>query len=321
MKKIYLDYNIFLDIIERQATDFVPVLKERGYNFLYSPAHIEEIARGIESNNVSVNKSLDNLHGIGEITNNIELFPYYNDGSKVIETPYGKKGIVIIKENPLDCFERVHGKIASNKHAENSQKSVLTDGHNKFASSSQDEKQFTLSLINKQNPIKDILDLPENKELLISGFISLQSKSDASHELASNGYPLHPYDEHVVRLIDELARYKVETNYNYYSFLARELLSNPAKCFYKMKSRFSFIENMIDIVMRELMRHGYKLEPIKKAESSLHDHTHAIYACACDYFISKDRRFIEKTKATYSYLGIETIVIDANNPNWISEII
>lgn len=321
LKKIYLDYNIFLDIIERKETDFVPTLKKRGYSFLYSPAHIEEIARGIESNNVSINKSLDNLHGIGEITDNIELFPYYNDGSKVIESPYGNKGIVIIKEMPLDCFERVHGKIASNKHAENSQKSVLTDGHNKFSSSSEDDKQFILNLINKKNPIKDILNLSENKKRLISGFISLQSKSDASHELESNGYPLHPYDEHVIRLIDEVAQYKVETNNYYYSFLAHELLSNPAKCFYKMKGRFDFLENMIDIVMRELMRHGYKLEPIKKTESSLHDHTHAIYASACDYFISKDRRFIAKTKATYSYLGIETIVIDANNPNWLSEII
>ncbi|EOY8185978.1 hypothetical protein ACQDQP_003049 [Yersinia enterocolitica] len=164
MKKIYLDYNIFLDIIERKETDFVPTLKKRGYSFLYSPAHIEEIARGIESNNVSINKSLDNLHGIGEITDNIELFPYYNDGSKVIESPCGNKGIVIIKEMPLDCFERVHGKIASNKHAKNSQKSVLTDGHNKFSSSSEDDKQFILNLINKKNPIKDILNLSENKK-------------------------------------------------------------------------------------------------------------------------------------------------------------
>ncbi|HHE8490283.1 TPA: hypothetical protein ACPFP8_000081 [Enterobacter ludwigii] len=321
MKKIYLDYNIFLDIIERNETDFVPDLKKRGYSFLYSPAHIEEIARGIESNKVSINKSLDNLRGIGELTDNTELFPYYNDGRNVIEIPNGKKGIVIIKETPLDCFERVYGNIASNKHAENSQKSVLSDGHNKFASFSEEEKNLTLGSINNKNPIKDILNLPEHKKKLISGFISLQSKSDASHELASNGYPLHPYNEHVIRLIEELAQYKLETTNGYYSFVAHELLSNPEKCYYKMKGRFSFIENMIDIVMRELMRHGYKLEPLKKTESSLHDHTHAIYATACDYFISKDRRFIEKTKATYSYLGVKTIVVDANTPEWQSKIL
>ncbi len=267
-----------------------------------------------------MDKSLKNLSGIGELTNNTELFPYYNDGSNVLEAPFGKKGIIVIRERPFDCFTRVYDKIASNAHAENSQKEVLNDGHNKFTSTSSREKEILLDSINKKNPI-DILTLSENKNKLINGFISLQSKADASHELIRNGFSLHPYDEKINQLVERLAQYKIESTNGYYNFLANELLSDPSKCFYKMKSVFSFIENMIDIVMRELMRHGYKLEPLKKTESSLHDHTHAIYATACDYFISKDRRFIEKTKSTYSYLGVKTIVVDANTPEWQSKIL
>ncbi|HGK4312560.1 hypothetical protein [Klebsiella pneumoniae] len=320
MKKIYLDYNIFLDILERETSDFSSILKNKEFTFVYSPAHIEEVARGIQSGRVDMDKSLKNLSGIGELTNNTELFPYYNDGSNVLEAPFGKKGIIVIRERPLDCFTRVYDNIASNAHAEKSQKEVLNDGHNKFKLTSSKEKETLLDSINKKNPI-DILTLSKNKNRLIHGFISLQSKADASQELISNGLSLHPYDENINRLVERVAQYKIETTNGYYNFLANELLSDPSKCFYKMKGVFSFIENMIDIVMRELMRHGYKLEPLRKTESSLHDHTHAIYATACDYFISKDRRFIEKTKATYSYLGVKTIVVDANTPEWHSKIL
>ena len=41
----------------------------------------------------------------------------------------------------------------------------------------------------------------------------------------------------------------------------------------------------------------------------LHDASHAYYAQICDYFVSEDKKMIYKTKAVYSYLGINTQVM------------
>ncbi|CAI0906124.1 hypothetical protein [Serratia proteamaculans] len=316
MKKIYLDYNVFLGALERGENEFISYLKGKGYQFIYSPAHIEEVARGIECGKVSITDSLKNLDGIGSITENLELFPYHNDKLKPIESPYGKKGIQLIKESPADCFKRVYDNIESNIHAEESQKSVIMDGHNKFSSLSNIERDRALDKINKLDPVTEILMLNEKKEKLIGSFISLQSKADATEELLKSGRIKHPFNKEIIEEIDNLSHYKIMSTNGYYDFIAREFLSNPNKCFYKIKSVFSFIENMIDVVMRELMRHGYKLEGIKKSESSLHDHTHSIYATACDYFISGDNRLASKTNAAYLYLGVNTKVINANKKNW-----
>ncbi|MEY0891497.1 hypothetical protein AB7187_21115, partial [Providencia rettgeri] len=132
MSKVYLDYNIYLDLIERGAENFVPRLKEEGYDFFYSPAHIEEIARGLQCGVVSKEKTDRNLQQVGHISDNKELFPYMNDNLNIIEKPYGDEGIVIIKESPFDCFNRVYSAIESNVFAEHAQGKVLAEGHEKF---------------------------------------------------------------------------------------------------------------------------------------------------------------------------------------------
>ncbi|EJB4003835.1 hypothetical protein MT216_005137 [Escherichia coli] len=316
MNKIYLDYNIFLDILERESNDFILPLRNKGFVFVYSPAHIEEIARGLECGKVSREQSLSNLNGIGELTENIELLPYYSPKFNVIESPYGNNGIQVVKEEPNYCYERVYGSIKSNRHAKNAQKTVIMEGERKFSHLSESERQDSLDNINKLDPIVDILKTNECIDKLINGFITLQAKSDTMIELIQNGVIKHPLDSTDIELIDSYASMKITNSNGYYNSLATNLLTPPSECFNKIKGNFSFIENMIDIVMRELLRYGYKLEKIKKSESSLHDHTHAIYATACDYFICRDKRLLSKTKATYSYLGVKTKVLDANIEGW-----
>lgn len=190
------------------------------------------------------------------------------------------------------------------------------EGEGKFSHLSESERQDSLDNINKLDPIVDILKTNECIDKLINGFITLQAKSDTMIELIQNGVIKHPLDSTDIELIDSYASMKITNSNGYYNSLATNLLTPPSECFNKIKGNFSFIENMIDIVMRELLRYGYKLEKIKKSESSLHDHTHAIYATACDYFICRDKRLLSKTKATYSYLGVKTKVLDANIEGW-----
>lgn len=100
--------------------------------------------------------------------------------------------------------------------------------------------------------------------------------------------------------------------------LAVYFLELHNECYDKIKHDFSLVESMVDLVLRELNRFGYKLEKMKKVESSLHDHTHVIYATACDYFVCRDKRLLDKAKAkaTYKYLGVNIQVVDGNESEW-----
>ncbi|MGF6191487.1 hypothetical protein [Serratia sp. 2723] len=319
MKNIYIDYNIILDILDRKQEneiEMITSLKAREFCFFYSPAHIEEVARGLNCGKIDRDKAISRLNEISSITENHELLPYYSSTFNILASPHGVKGIQIANEHPLECFERIHGSIESNVIAENNQRDVITEGQDKFSSLDEKNKSIRLNEINRLDPLTDILGNISIKERLINGFISLQVKSDTIEELMQQGYQIHPYTEVKDKFISHLAQNKLIQSHEYYSYLANALLSPPEKCYYKMKSNFDFIQNMVDIVMKELMRYGYKLESTTKAESTLHDHTHVIYATACDYFICKDKRLVEKAKATYAYLGVNTEVINANVNNW-----
>jgi rRNA-processing protein FCF1 len=44
--------------------------------------------------------------------------------------------------------------------------------------------------------------------------------------------------------------------------------------------------------------------------SGLHDTTHAIYAAYCDVFVTNDKKLKNKAKATYDWLGVNTLILD-----------
>ncbi|MBN3146264.1 hypothetical protein [Pectobacterium brasiliense] len=320
MKKIYLDYNVFLDILERNEYDFTIDLKNKGFVFFYSPAHIEEVARGVHCGKIKNNQAKENLSGIHRITDGYELLPHYSSKFNILNSPYGKYGIQIAKESTLTCYKRVYRDIGFNTQAEKSQKNNIIKGQDKFSNLSEKERENALNEINKLDPLLDILEQDDVRRKLISSFISLEAQSDVVDELIDNNQPLNSFNDNMIRKIAILANAKIMNSNGYYDFVAEQLLSPPSKCYYKMKGKFSFVQNMVDAVINELMEYGYKLEGINKAVSSLHDNSHAIYATACDYFICRDGRLISKTTAAYRYLGINTVVIDGNIRDWWTEL-
>ncbi len=103
-KKIYLDMNIFTDYMDSSRPNHIE-LKQRidklkkEYTFLYSPAHMEEVARGIVlEKDKDENKTSQNaykiLKNISELTNNYEVLPTY-------------ESTIIKQEHPKECLERV----------------------------------------------------------------------------------------------------------------------------------------------------------------------------------------------------------------------
>lgn len=316
MKKIYLDYNIYLDFLERGCANFFDDLKVRGYSFFYSPAHVEEVVEGYLHGGINKVATLCNLTKIGELSEEKELFPYFTDVVPIIESPFGRNGIHVAIENPMSCFNRVLGGIGSNSFAEDTQESVLQEGHARLSLLNDEEKNDKLSELGRLTSEKQILKLlNENFNLneLKHGFISLIAQCDASDYLHRIGEISHPYNEKHMDAIKNKAIELLHIKSEEYNRKAFYLINPPIDCFKKIKGNFKYIENMVDLVLRELNRIGYKLEPMDKVTSSLHDHTHVIYATACDYFICGDSKLAGKAKAAYTYLGVPTQVINASN--------
>lgn len=98
-KKIYLDQNVMSEYLSGGNTVLIDtVLKLKNSNqFLYSPAHMEELAVPFmkESNKEMKQRVLEEIDCISELTDNNEVFP-------------GTTNPMCIKvENPLVCFNRV----------------------------------------------------------------------------------------------------------------------------------------------------------------------------------------------------------------------
>lgn len=98
-KNIYLDQNVLSDYLAGKNTELIDtVLKlKRNNQFLYSPAHMEELAVPfMRKNNQEVKQRvLTEIASISELTGNKEVFP----GSTI--------PMHITIENPLVCFNRV----------------------------------------------------------------------------------------------------------------------------------------------------------------------------------------------------------------------
>lgn len=76
--------------------------------------------------------------------------------------------------------------------------------------------------------------------------------------------------------------------------------------------KFPLHEMTIEKIFEFLEARRYYPDKSTQFLSGLHDTTHAIYAAYCDIFITNDNKLKNKTKATYNWLGIKTLVLNPN---------
>lgn len=100
-KKVYYDYNVFLRWKEGKNADLVLASSQcrcKGYQLLYSPAHVEEIAciardtKGERDADKFVN---EHLNALSCFSKKLEIVP----------DPTSEKGVSFIEENPQKCWE------------------------------------------------------------------------------------------------------------------------------------------------------------------------------------------------------------------------
>ncbi|QWQ22025.1 hypothetical protein [Providencia rettgeri] len=116
MKTVYLDQNIWLDIILSRKELNIDLIQRKfsggEFNILYSPANCEELCNSHRSENIknqiSSSELNDRLEVISKITNNMEILPYLIDSLGLLVKYLEIKSPIIVSEHPIDCFERVN---------------------------------------------------------------------------------------------------------------------------------------------------------------------------------------------------------------------
>lgn len=89
---VYIDFNTFIAMKKHVSIDSL----SRAYQYVYSPAHLEELANSIRENGFEHNDYIENdLDYLSKLTENTELIPNtYN-------------GIIVCEESPLLPLKRV----------------------------------------------------------------------------------------------------------------------------------------------------------------------------------------------------------------------
>ncbi|EIF6158371.1 hypothetical protein LFJ63_002918 [Clostridium perfringens] len=275
MEYVYLDHNIFIETLEnRELKELLNKIKsDETIEFLYSPAHIEEVykvAKDINSKNRSKMKDL--IKNISEITNNNEVLP-------------SLQSVIIKKEKPLDCYKRVKEFDTTEKVKSDSIVRYEVDKKNYKKLLAEDKKNVSISKIDFDKIWENDLIKDEINKLNNNISVEIERYNNSAVILFNK----------ILMGVDKSLSSNLCFKKGNYEFL---------------KNSYNDLEYTIEVLFRILNHYGYNADKSEHTSiSGTHDVTHAIYATIADYLISTDLRFVKKCKAVYYYLGIKTEVV------------
>lgn len=271
--KFYLDHNIYIYSLNDESIEqAVQILKTHSVQFLYSPAHIEEIYTALvkEKSNYQENKQ-KLFKQISKFTDNLECLP-------------SETGIIIKEEKPEECFMRVAGVDTTQR--------IEDDGKKKY----QVDKEYYKQLCNQEKYYQSISTLSYDKiweHKAIISYINKLNKEMPEHIKKHN----RSKDTIKAELsgVDKRLPEDLQIRHGMYD---------------ELKNSHKKLEFVMEVLFRVLNMNGYNADKKEGTTiSAIHDVTHAIYATKTDKLFSVDKKFVNKCKAVYYFLGIETQVI------------
>jgi len=149
--RIYLDYNIIICIKNEKNPNLNEVVmqkKESGHIFVFSPAHLEELAVSEKRSNSCFNVVNSDLNFMTEFFENHSIIPRV------------KNFVEFDGEYPRDCYKRVVCNYDSNDIAELLAESSMNDAHDRPAG---DPKE-----INNCDPVQFFSDVKFKEKILYS---------------------------------------------------------------------------------------------------------------------------------------------------------
>ena len=283
--RIYLDQNIYISVLtnELNKDKIISYKQEYDFEFVYGPAHIEEVY-SVASNMDSPfkEKMPDLLCVIKDITGSREILP-------------NPDGLMIVTESPKDCYSRVEKTDTTQR--------VIDDSILKF---NIDKENYKI-LLNEDKHIQSItnlsaIDVWKNK--IIDEYIACLN--DNSVDIINNYN--NSCEVNLCRLIG-LDRQLNEG----FNFEKGQYHSRLQYC-------FDELEYTVEVLMHALNYCGYYKEKNERtAISSTHDVTHCIYGTKCDYLITMDKRFAKKCEAVYAFIGADVKVKYCQTANDVME--
>lgn len=282
--KFYLDHNIYLYSLDNESIcQAVEKLKADSVEFLYSPAHIEEIYSAYIKDEEQYQEKVQKIFAqISKFTNNMECFPSNNE-------------IIIKEEKPTECYKRVSG-IDTTKRIESDGKYNHQLNKTYYKELCKKDRHFQSISLLKPNEIWECEEIIRVLNRLNKNMSKVIKKHNCSCETF------------FLRLvgIDK----SLPENLQIYRGMYSELEKSHKVLEYVVEQLFILL-NMV----------GYNADKKEKTNiSGIHDISHAIYATKADKLFSTDKKFVNKCKAIYYFLGIETEVILCT-PEEISKIL
>lgn len=272
--RVYLDYNIYNRICGNIIDD--KIFKNKNVNIFLSVAHAEEYYKACKNDIDSKNYE--------------KLTDIFNE--MISLTPFGvlnpsKTRIKNINEKFSGCLERVK-KYDTSDIVNNNGKAVH-----------EIQKETVESYVKNNKKVINYSNLSCNE---------IWNQKEIIDKL--NKFPEY-IDNYKERTFMQIASFygfeqtKSICNNNYDKFQLKE------NCYSKLKDNYALLECVIEFLYNVLGECGYNRDKQERTSiSGIHDIQHLIYATYCNYFISEDKTFLKKAKAVYTYLGIETQMID-----------
>ncbi|TCP97785.1 hypothetical protein EDC44_101169 [Cricetibacter osteomyelitidis] len=309
MKKVYFDYQFIIDSFDERKYGFnLESVNKQQYQIVYSPAHIEEIARGGRSNKLDIN---DYLSRLSKLTGDTEIIFGDSETYNVIEFISDRRDSAFFaRENPSLCYKRVVKYIHKNDLSEEGQTQVFKRAskvYENLKGKKLEKKKIAIHTLDMKSKLReyDVYQILINKivDTYLTGLaINMMLCDDINVNILPNSY----FQEILANWLRILSFLRVNI-YEYICNLMREENIYPY-----IRNNHHLIENIIDNTMKVLLEIGFYSESKNKVVSNLHDTTHCIYASYCDYFITRDKRLYEKIKVIYEFLSIPTEIIYAD---------
>jgi hypothetical protein len=189
-KIIYLDHNTAIDVMNKRDTSFVHSVdraRSLGAKFVYSPAHIEEVANILRQESLTDEQcdkyTRDHLDFFSKLTQNWEFLP-------------GGSGPAILKqEHPAVCYKRVIDRYELTWIAEDVE-SVLRDLVAETSVLEVPLNAFDLpkvsNLLGLKLSLRGFECLPQGRELRDSHDVATQVVDICFRSLAEAGYGREP---------------------------------------------------------------------------------------------------------------------------------
>lgn len=272
MEIFYLDHNFYIYALENPEISNAIISYKEKVQFVYSPAHIEEVYKALVNKGESYRQIAKALvESISLTTNNLELLPSPN-------------GIIYRKEHPIICYRRVSGMDTTDRVETDSKQKfqsdtdkyhrlIAEDKHHQSISTLAPEKVWSYPII--KNAISDLnRDMPR--------IIQRQNQS---------------MDTFLCSLLGVDKSLPADLQFEQNSFQ-------------KLRKFHTQLEFIMEVLFRVLSLCGYNSDKSEsKAISGTHDVTHAIYATETNKFFTTDERFAQRCRAVYFFLDIPTKVV------------